>query len=252
MEIGAQFYTIREFCKTPEGLAESLKKVADIGYRTVQLSAICECDPNWLAEQLRANDLRCVLTHTPANKLLADPAAVAAEHDLWDCHYVGLGMATLRYESLEEDLEDFFAKYAPVAKALREHGKYFMYHNHAQEFRKLNGRTVMEIMAERIPAEDMGFTLDTYWIQAGGADPAQIISCLAGRVPCIHLKDFAFADDKRMAVVGEGNINFDRVFQEAEKAGTKYMLVEQDHCYGEDPFDCLKRSYENLRAYGFR
>ena len=31
MKIGAQFYTLREFCKTPEDLALSLRKVADIG-----------------------------------------------------------------------------------------------------------------------------------------------------------------------------------------------------------------------------
>ena len=54
-----------------------------------------------------------------------------------------------------------------------------------------------------------------------------------------------------MAVVGEGNINFDRVFTCAEKAGTKYMLVEQDDCNGEDPFECLKRSYEYLKSRGF-
>ena len=55
MPIGAQFYTIRDFCKTPEDLAESLKKVADIGYKTVQLSGVCAYDPQWMAEQLKAN-----------------------------------------------------------------------------------------------------------------------------------------------------------------------------------------------------
>ena len=29
------------------------------------------------------------------------------------------------------------------------------------------------------------------------------------------------------------------------------MMVEQDNCNGEDPFDCLKRSYQNLKAHGF-
>ena len=72
---------------------------------------------------------------------------------------------------------------------------------------------------------------------------------LAGRIPCIHLKDFAYG--RKMAVVGEGNINFDRVFEKAEAGGTKYMLVEQDDCYGESPFDCLKRSYQYLTACGF-
>ena len=57
--------------------------------------------------------------------------------------------------------------------------------------------------------------------------------------------------DRKMAVIGEGNINFERVFAAAERAGTKYMLVEQDDCNGEDPFVCLKRSFEYLKACGF-
>ena len=52
MEIGAQLYTVRDFCKTPEDFAETLKKVADIGYRTVQVSGTCAYEPEWLAEQL--------------------------------------------------------------------------------------------------------------------------------------------------------------------------------------------------------
>ena len=83
----------------------------------------------------------------------------------------------------------------------------------------------------------------------GGGDPAWWLEFLKGRVPCIHLKDFVY--DCKMAPVGDGNINFDRVFQKAAEAGTQYMLVEQDDCYGEDPFECLKRSYAFLKANGF-
>ncbi len=38
MILGAQFYTLRDHCKTLEDLSESLNRVADIGYRTVQIS----------------------------------------------------------------------------------------------------------------------------------------------------------------------------------------------------------------------
>ncbi len=38
----------------------------------------------------------------------------------------------------------------------------------------------------------------------------------------------------------------------AEKGGTQFMLVEQDDCNGEDPFECLKRSYNNLKTMGFK
>ena len=86
-------------------------------------------------------------------------------------------------------------------------------------------------------------------MQAGGGDPALWLEKLSGRVPVIHLKDYAYG--RKMAVLGEGNINFDRVFEKAEKSKTEYMLVEQDDCNGEDPFDCLKRSYKYLKANGF-
>ena len=41
MEIGAQFYTLRDFCKDTYSFAETLKKVADIGYKAVQISGTC-------------------------------------------------------------------------------------------------------------------------------------------------------------------------------------------------------------------
>ena len=41
MEIGAQLYTVRDYAKTTEDFAETLKKIADIGYRIVQVSGTC-------------------------------------------------------------------------------------------------------------------------------------------------------------------------------------------------------------------
>ena len=111
------------------------------------------------------------------------------------------------------------------------------------------GKLIIERLAEALPPEELGFTVDTFWVQAGGGDPAQWLEKLAGRIPCIHLKDYAYG--RKMAVVGEGNINFARVFEKAEAGGTKYMLVEQDDCNGEDPIECLRRSYHYLRSFGF-
>ena len=66
MKLGAQFYTLREQCQTLEGLSESLKKVADIGYTTVQLSGVCAYEPEWMRDELKKNGLECVLTHWKA------------------------------------------------------------------------------------------------------------------------------------------------------------------------------------------
>ena len=251
MKIGAQFFTIREFCKTTDDFAESLKKVADIGYKTVQISGTCPYEGPWLKEQLDKTGLACVITHNPLSELVGTPVTLARKHDTFGCKYIGLGSFQLYAEEGNPDqtIEAFQRIYGPVAKILKENGKYFMYHNHSREFMKVNGRHIMDMLAEAIPADEMGFTLDTYWAQFAGADPAAWIEKFSGRVPCIHLKDITF--DQKMAPVGEGNINFDRVFEKAEAAGTEYMLVEQDRCYDENPFDCLKRSYDYLTACGF-
>ena len=248
MKIGAQFYTLRDFCKTPEALAESLQKVADIGYQTVQISGTCPYEPAWLKAQLDKTGQECVITHTPADRIAETPAVVAAEHAAFGCSYVGLGYYSFSAEN-GHSLDHFCSTYGPAAKVLRENGAYFMYHNHAHEFQKVDGQLILEQLCQRIPAEDMGITLDTYWVQVGGGDPAQWLERLSGRIPCIHLKDYAYG--QKMAVVGEGNLNFDRIFEKAEAGGTRYMLVEQDDCNGEDPFDCLRRSYQYLRAHGF-
>ena len=247
MEIGIQFFTLRDFCKDLNGFSESLKRVADIGYKNVQISGTCEFEAEWLRSELDKNGLKCVLTHTPAEKLINSTEKVAAEHTVFGCDNVGLGW--YGFDNENEKFDNFFKTYSAVADKFYENGKYFMYHNHATEFIKREGKVILEHIADRFSPEKLGFTLDTYWIQVGGGDPAWWIENLSGRVPVIHLKDYAF--DRVMSVVGEGNINFDRVFQKAEKAGTKYMLVEQDNCNGEDPFDCIKRSYEYLKSRGF-
>ena len=237
MEIGAQFYTVRQQCQNLEDFALSLKKVADIGYRTVQISGTCPYPADWLKENLEKNGLRCVLTH------------VIADHRVFGCHHIGLGWWAFDPEK-NMSYDQWMEIFPPIAKKIAASGHLFMYHNHDQEFKKYEGKLILERLAEALSPEEMGFTLDTFWVQAGGGDPAQWLEKLSGRVPVIHLKDYAYG--RQMAVVGEGNINFGRVFEKAEAAGTQFMLVEQDDCHGEDPFECLRRSYEYLRSWGFR
>jgi sugar phosphate isomerase/epimerase len=257
MKIGAQFYTVREQCKTLDDFALTLRKVADIGYKTVQISGTCPYEAQWLKEQLDKNDLQCVLTHIPVPRLVGETAQVIADHHVFGCEHIGLGWYAFNEDKAEESYAHFMETFPKVAEEIRAGGRYFMYHNHDQEFKRAPGggspagssQIILEKLAQDIPADIMGFTLDTFWVQAGGGDPAQWVKNLAGRVPVIHLKDFAYG--RKMAVVGEGNINFDRVFNEAERSGTKYMLVEQDDCNGEDPIECLRRSYRYLVSCGF-
>lgn len=248
MRIGAQLYTVREYAKTLDSFSETLKKIADIGYKTVQVSGTCDFEPVWLKNELDKNGLTCAVTHTPAEKLVNDPEKTARDHKIFGCRYIGLGWNAFTLKD-DDTPEAFIEKYLPVSKKIRDAGCKFMYHNHDQEFKKVDGRLILDILSDAFADDLMDFIIDTFWVQAGGGDPAQWIRKLSGRVSCIHLKDFAYG--RKFAPIGEGNMNFPAIFKAAEDAGTEYLLVEQDDCYGEDPFDCLKRSYEYLKAMGF-
>ena len=252
MRIGAQLYTVRDHCRNPAGFEETLKKIADIGYEFVQVSGTCEYDPAWLAEKLAANGLSCVLTHYNGARIRTETDAVIEEHRRFGCRLIGVGYIPGGFEA-PDAFERFIRDYREPARRIAAKGAYFMYHNHQFEFAKdEKGVRGIEKLAEGFTPEEMGFTVDTYWVQYAGADPALWIKNLSGRVPAIHLKDMAVSAGKqKMAPVGEGNVNFERVLYEAENAGTEYLLVEQDDCGGEDPFECLRRSRQALNSWGF-
>jgi len=245
MKSGAQLYTVREFCKTFGSLTETLKKIADIGYEYVQVSGICEYDPSELAKVLRQIGLKCVLTHIDPERISENTENVIAEHNILECKNIGIGY----YEVHKEGISAFYDKFSAAGELMHKSGKRLCYHNHDHEFIKLNGEPVLKQLADKFTAEQLSFTPDTYWIQAGGASPAAWIKYLKGRVPCVHLKDMEYG--RKMAALGEGNLDLDGIISECEASGTEYLLVEQDDCYGKDPFECLKTSYDFLRSRGF-
>jgi sugar phosphate isomerase/epimerase len=253
MLLGAQSYTVRAFTQTERDFRIAMQRIAAIGYTSVQLSAIGPIDPQAIKNICEENGLAIVLTHTNPERILTDVDAVIREHELLGCEYIGIGSMPERYRN--EDWIDQFAKdFAAPARKIRDAGKLVMYHNHNFEWERLsNGRTMMDVLLESMPADIMGITLDTYWVQAAGADVCDFMDKVSGRIPCVHLKDMAVKGfEQRMAAVGEGNLDFPKILALLKKLGkTKHLLVEQDNCYGDSPFYCLKRSYDYVKRLGY-
>lgn len=86
--------------------------------------------------------------------------------------------------------------------------------------------------------------LDLAWAIKGGIDPVALFEKHPGRFPLWHVKDI----DKDMQVikpVGEGVIDFKRIFKYAKTAGLKYPFIEHDR--PDDAFDSLTRSKVYLK-----
>lgn len=244
MKIGAQLYTLRDYCKNLDGFAESLKRVADMGYNTVQVSATCEYEPEWLAEQLKSTGLECAVTHIPPQRIADFPKETAENHKAFGCRNIGIGY----YDIAACGTEGFYKKFIGTARVLRDSGCYLLYHNHDMDFRLEDGRPIYERIVELFAPEELGFIVDTYWIQAVGGDPAAWIDRLSGRAPCVHFKDMQYGP--KMAPVGDGNMNFPAIAEACVRNRVEHILVEQDNCYGDDPFDCMKKSLDYIWSLG--
>ena len=252
MKIGAQLYTVREFTKNLNDFEETLKKIADMGCRAIQVSGTCDFEAEWLAEKEKEIGFSCVLTHTKPASILEDTEKVCRDHGIFGCKNIGLG-AVPGGRLNDEVYEKFVRDFKPAAEKISENGYRFFYHNHAFEFaRSADGERFLEKILRDFPSDLMGITFDTYWAQFAGADPAKVLLDLKGRVECIHLKDMCATErnGNRMAPVGYGNMDFERILVSAEQAGSQYLLVEQDDCYGEDPFECMKKSFAYLQSLG--
>lgn len=251
MKIGAQTYTIRMHMQNENDFADSMKKIADIGYNYVQLSGLAPLSPTFIRKTCDECGLKIVLTHTSMD-IVGDVESVIRYHQVLGCPYIGIGSGGAKYRTPEGAAQFGKDFYAP-AKAMQDAGFKFMYHNHADEWGRLpNGQRILDVYLSAIPADLMGITLDFYWLHYTGSNALSWIEKLQDRLQCVHLKDMAIRDGQPiMAPIGEGNMDYPAIIEKLLACGkTEYALVEQDDCYGRDPFDCLKASYHALRSLG--
>ena len=249
---GAQLYTVRQFTQTIEDVAETLKKVADIGYTAIQISAFGPVEPKDVARIAQDNSLTVAATHMAWDGFLKDLDTVIETNSLWGCKHPAIGGLPAEYRTAA-GIERFIDELTPIAEKLAAEGMDFSYHNHNHELARYDCRkTWLETLYERADPNVLKAEIDTYWIQAGGGDPAAWLRMCAGRIPVIHLKDMCITAERevRMAEIGEGNLNWPAIIEAAEAGGVEYYLIEQDQCYGRDPFESLAISYGNLKGMG--
>jgi sugar phosphate isomerase/epimerase len=98
-----------------------------------------------------------------------------------------------------------------------------------------------DILLNETDKELVKMELDLYWVGKAGKDAIAMFNQHPGRFPLWHVKDMDNTPDKAFTEVGNGTINFKKIFASANKAGLKYFFVEQDKTPG-DPFVSITKS----------
>jgi len=257
-KLATQMYTIRDFVTTQKDLAESLKKIADIGYPAVQLSAVGamngekpEVSPKLARQMLDDNGLKCIATHRSWDALVNSTESEIDFHHVLGCDFVAIGgIFGERHAQGAEGYKSFVAEAKPVIAKLAADGLRFGYHNHSHEFERYGAerKTFFDILVTE-GAPDLMIEMDVYWVEHAGFNPIRIIEQLHGRLPVIHIKDKEVAEGGPvMAPIGEGNLDWPNLIPALNAAGTQWYAVEQDVCR-RDPFDCLKSSFDFLSGF---
>jgi sugar phosphate isomerase/epimerase len=255
-KIGLQLYTVREaMAKDP---VDTLAQVASIGYQEMESATYSGTEKFYgmdgaaFAKVLKQHGLTIPSGHYS----IGDPQTKGTILSDWDRAVedaAHLGMKYMVCAYLPEDKRKTLDDYKRVIEALnkagetcRKSGIQFCYHNHNFEFPKIDGQIPYELMLKQADKDLVKMEMDIYWITRAGYDPVAMFSEHPGRFVLWHVKDMDNTAKQAFTEVGNGVIDWDRIFSHAKESGMQHFFVEQDKCPG-SPFVSIKESYTYLK-----
>ena len=228
--VGLELYSVRdELAKGPEG---TVRAVAKMGYQCVEFYAPYYDWTDAQAKQMRRlmDDLgiRCHSTHNDEKFFSPDKIGHARDlNKILGARYMVQAWSDPKpdadgWKSLADRLNDAAGKLEPA-------GLKVGYHNHDAEWKPVNGKRPIEILAANTKPSIM-LQLDVGTCLEAGADPVAWIQGNPGRIRSIHCKDWS--PDPSIAyktLFGEGKADWKGIFQAAEGVGgVEFYLIEQE------------------------
>jgi len=281
--IGVQMSTIAPNKMPKFDAYESMARLADIGYKCIEISQVPMTDENLKGFRRAIDELgfnvAATSALTAANPMMPgcdmsnpdEMKKMIEDAKYLDCDMFRIGAMPLDARFSLQAAVDFAKQADDFACQLKEHGIDLYYHNHHFEFVRHGGKLLMDIIKEN--TKYLGFELDIHWIHRGGENPVEFIKKYAGSVRLLHLKDYKIANVEmpdmsgadamakfvdaffskpvRFAELGAGSLPLKACIEAGLAGGAEYFLIEQDDSYGRDPFDCLKDSRAHLVSLGF-
>jgi len=244
--IGVQLYSVRKLCA--EDLPGTLAGLAKAGYQGVEFAGYHGRTAKELRKLLDDNGLRCCGTHTGLNTLLGDELPRTIEfNQILGNPYLVVPSLPEKYRSSRQAWLDTAKLFAELAEKVRPHKMRVGYHNHAVEFKPMEGEIPWDIFFQNT-SRDVIMQIDTGNCMSGGGDPIAYIRKYPGRAVTVHIKEYSAT--KRDAIIGEGDINWKEFFAACEGVGgTEWYIVEEES--GAYPgLEAVTRSLQNLRKMG--
>jgi sugar phosphate isomerase/epimerase len=245
-KIGIQLYTVRDQMKADfEG---TLAHIAQIGYKEVEFAGYFDHTPADVKAILDRHGLAAPSTHIGLGEIddwkKALDTAKAVGHE-----YVVVPWVPQEKRMTLDGWKNVASVFNRAAQMAKDAGLQFAYHNHDFEFPKMDGQVPYDVLLQSTDPKLVQLEIDLYWITKGGQDPLTYFARWPGRIPLVHVKDGGAAPEYKMADVGQGKIDWKRIFAKRDQAGIKHFFVEHDQ--PPQPFDDIAASYNYLKGLEF-
>lgn len=239
-KISIQMWTVRHVAEAD--LEGTLDALADIGYRKIELAGTYGRSATEFRRLLDRRHIRATSTHVgidgvDLNQAIADAKILGNKRS---------NVAWADYPTIAE-WAAFAERLEAAGKVYRRAGIGFGYHNHNQEFRTIDGVRPFDVLTSRTTRRNVSFEIDLYWVVTGGAEPVREFYKIAGRVKQYHVKDRK--PDGGFADLGEGTIDFPRIFRATRPLEVEEYIVENDEPV--DALKCAETGYNYLRNLRF-
>lgn len=192
LKTGLALYSL--LAELKEDYLGTLEKVKDMGYEYVEFVATPQNEdgtpvvtPKQIGDKIRELGLYATSSHMGFDEN-TDIDALIEENLQMGSHALVLPFAMMFTKEQTLKLAELCNK---VARKCKEKGLDFYYHNHAQEFVKIDGKYALELFAENTDPELVKFELDLYWVTRAGVDPVEMMKRLGSRCTMLHQKDLS-------------------------------------------------------------
>ncbi|GAB3806698.1 sugar phosphate isomerase/epimerase [Spirosoma humi] len=245
--IGIQLYTVREWMnQDPVG---TLKQLAAIGYTLLESYQ----GDKGIYFGLKPAEFTKI-AHDLGMSLFASHFNLGktAERSITEAAAVGLKYMIVPYNELTnlETTKRAVDEYSRLGELCQKHGIQFGYHNHGYDFETFEGVVPYELFLQQIDPKLMVMEMELYWFARMKVDPLTYIQKYPGRFPIWHVKDMDKQDRTANTEVGQGSIDYKRLFAHAKQAGLQYSIVEQDGHFHPSVWPSLTTSFRATRILG--
>jgi sugar phosphate isomerase/epimerase len=255
-KLGLQLFTVRAAMR--QDVDGTLKRIAGIGYEELETYGF---DPDGLryygldarafAQRLGDLDLTTPSGHYDLNRYVntgIDELTRYVDRCIEGAR--ALGQSYITWPLIDPDSRTL-DKFKVVAERLNIAGEQarkaklqVAYHNHDFEFVDQNGQRGYDIIMRETDPALVKLQIDLYWVARASQTPNELFRRAPGRFVMWHVKD-VHKVSRDYTEVGNGTIDFTKIWPDAELAGLRHFFVEQGGNFTHDPI----RSITDSAAY---